>query len=165
MEWIAGRIEIESVDAVLERIDSITAETNTAIQAFDSRYIAGAEHIERAVELADRSIERGEAIARDRSIEILCYAAGRRQIEQAFDIGLSTDVDTVVFVLDGGDIETARSAILDFDCFDCDRDVIDVVDPDRIRQYYGITEVERSATTASLETLVCERIALLTIDK
>ena len=80
MELLTGTAEIDDLDAFVAELDVVGDEHDCAVQAFDARYVAGPKQLERAVTLANRATERGETIARHRSVEILLYAAGRRQI-------------------------------------------------------------------------------------
>jgi len=89
MELLECRLAIDDLDSFVTEIGAIGDRHGVTIQAFDSRYIADRPHLERAVKLADRAIERGENVARDRAVEILLYAAGRRQIDRALEMGVS----------------------------------------------------------------------------
>lgn len=162
MEYLAGDIEITDTDTFLEDLRSIANEHGAVLQALNSAYVAGEKHLARAVSLSQRSRQRGEAIASDAGLEFLLYAAGTRQIEQALQFGVSEGKQSVVIVIVGGN-ETEAA-----------KDVKAVLDPrselpapcvDSICEWFEITEQERSATTASLEALVCERVALLTINR
>lgn len=96
MELIEGVAEIEDVDRLIERLGEIGATYDCVITAFDARYLVGREHIERAVHLAKRAFERGENVAETRSIEVLLYAAGSRQIDRALEIGVSAGEGPIV---------------------------------------------------------------------
>lgn len=163
MELIGGDLADQPPATILNRLDAIAAETDATIQAFDARYIVSARQLTSALEFADRAIERGKAIADDRSVEILLYAAGRRQINRALELGLKDHPHPVVIVVDGGDEPTARAAIRSL--FTKTR-AIDGSDADheRIARYFDIGDAERS-TGASLEHLVLERVALLTVNR
>jgi len=88
MEVVEGVATVDDIDAFVERLGAVGEDHGVAVQAFDARYVVDREHLERAVELADRAFARGDAIARDRSVEILLYAAGRRQINRALEMGV-----------------------------------------------------------------------------
>ena len=97
MELGEGVVEVggdrfPDVEAFVERLEAVADEHGTTVQAFDARYVISQGHLERAVELADRERTRGEAIARDRGVEILLYAAGRRQINRALEMGVDAGV-------------------------------------------------------------------------
>jgi KEOPS complex subunit Cgi121 len=126
-------------------------------------------HLERAVELADRAIDRGEAIARDRGVEILLYAAGRRQITDALELGVSAGSNRVVVLVDTDD----DAAEVESDIADAVRSrVVDTVEPtlgeydaERVREYFDIGEQELDVVGGDLEALVLERVALLVVEQ
>lgn len=158
---LEGRIEVDDLDALVATLGEIGDRHGTTVQAFDARYVAGRRHLERAVALADRAIERGENVARDRAVEILLYAAGRRQIDRALEMGLSAGENRAVVLVDGGDeteaIEELRGLVEPGATIGGDEAVIE--------RFFEITDAEREATDASLEDLVCERVALLEVEK
>ncbi len=162
MELIVGTVSVESVDTFLGRLREIGERVDSHLQAIDARFVAGERHLVMASELAQRARDRGEAIADDPALEILLYAAGTRQIERALALGVSTETETVAIVIDGGDERSAADAIRD--------EIIESEaqfspDRDRILDWFDVTEAELAATDASLEALVCERVALLTVDR
>lgn len=175
MEVAEGVATVDDVDAFVERCGEIGDDYACAVQAFDARYVAGEEHLRRAVALADRAVERGETIARDRSVEILLYAAGRRQIDQALAMGVGEGERPVVVVVsadgngdgdergDGAERERAAAgavrALLD------PAGTLGAGEEARLCEFFGVTDRERAATEASLEALVCERVALLTVER
>lgn len=164
MELLTGTTGIADLDAFVADLDSVGSAFDCAIQAFDARYIAGFDHLARAVTLANRASERGETIARDRSVEILLYAAGRRQIDRAFEIGVSEGEQAVVIVVDGEDEKGAIAALAEL-VEPADWTPGERADEARITEFYGIDDPERAATDASLEALVCERVALLVVER
>ncbi len=162
MELAAGHVTDTDREAVLDRLDSIGAAHGSTVQAFDARYVVGRTHLERAVSFADRARDRGEAIADDRAMEILCYAAGTRQIEDALDIGVSPTEAPVVILIDGGDetaAATAVQAVVD------PAPVLGDYDRERVRSFYDIGDAELAATDAGLAALVHERVALLVVER
>lgn len=162
MRLLVGWLNADDPDDALETIDAITNRTGATIQAFDARYVVNETHLERSVELADRAFDRGEAIADDRSVEILLYAAGRRQINRAMRMGIKDVAHPVVILVDGGD-ETAAAAAIDDSL--SERAPLDgsLADETIIREYFDVTEDELS-TGISLADAVLERVALLTIN-
>lgn len=150
----------ESLDSFLSRLRSIGDEHDVLIQAFDARYVAGEEQLKAALEHAKRAMNRGENVAEDLAVETLCYAAGRRQIDEAMAMGVGRGEQSVVVLLDGEDAAAAAEAL---------RDVIrpETVAPDEelIMEYFEITPAEREATTQGLLGLVQERVALLDVEK
>lgn len=162
MRIVEGVADVADLETFLGRLDEIADAHDVAIQAFDARYVAGRTHLERAVELADRAVDRGENVARDRAVEILLYAAGRRQIDRALEMGVEEGESPVVVVVAGGDEDGAAEAVADLLE---PADTLDEGDPGRIREFFDISGTELEATDASLEDLVCERVALLDVEK
>ncbi|WP_254536683.1 KEOPS complex subunit Cgi121 [Halomarina litorea] len=181
MEVVEGYTSVASVDEFVARLGDVGAEHGCAVQAFDARYVVGEAHLRRAVELADRAFARGETVARDRAVEILLYAAGRRQIDQALELGVAAGDQSVVVVVsadgagpdepdgasgaagaDEADEAGAAAAVADLLT---PGETLGAYDEDRVRSYYDVTDEELGATEASLEELVCERVALLTVER
>ena len=166
MELVEGRLTVEDVDELVERLAAVGDEHGSTVQAFDARYVAGREHLERAVELADRAIERGENVARDRGVEILLYAAGRRQINRALAMGLDEGEGPAVAVVDGGDEAAAADAVRNRFALEPEPTVgVDHVDEELVRDFFDVTDAERTATDTTLADLVRERVALLDVEK
>ena len=166
MAVVEGVAEIEDVDAFVARLGEIGAAHDCAVTAFDARYVVGRAHLDRAVELADRARERGEAIADDHGIEILLYAAGRRQIQRALEMGVSAGECPVVVVVHdregAGDERAAAAAVrtaLD------PAETLGDYDEARVREFFDVGDAELAATDAGLPALVRERVALLPVEK
>lgn len=163
MRVVEGRLAVDDVDALVSALGTIGEAHGCAVQAFDARYVAGRRHLEAAVDCATRAAERGDTIADDRAVEILCYAAGRRQIERALTMGVPDDGGPVVVAIDGDDETGAAAAVRDLvapgDVLGAGRD------EGAIREFFGIADAEVGATDASLEALVIERVVLLTVEK
>lgn len=167
MKLLEGYAAVDDLDAFLDRLDEIGEAHGCAVQAVDARYVAGRAHVEAAVGFADRAIERDDAIARDRGVEILLYLAGRRQIDDALELGITEGQTPTVVVIDGDDEAGAAEAVTALSTFEpADlRQGEELGDPDRLCEFFEIDEAELAATDADLETLVCERTALLTVEK
>jgi len=164
MELVEGRATVEDVDTFLERIDEISDTTGATVQVFDARYVVDREHVERAVELARRERERGDAIARDPAVEILLYAAGRRQIDRALEMGVSAGECPVVAVAVGSDEATADAAERLGDLLD-PAETLGAFDETRVREFFDVTDRELQATAGTLEDIVHERVALLVVER
>ena len=172
-EIVEGVATIEDLGAFLDRLDAVGDEHGVAVQAFDARAVVDRRHLERAVELANRAVERGNAVARDRGVEIVLYAAGRRQIDRALELGVSADAaagQPVAVVVDGGDDaelvagETAAASAV--------RELLGRVEPtlgecdeERVRAFYDVSDAELAAVDGGLADLVRERVALLTVER
>jgi KEOPS complex subunit Cgi121 len=161
MELVEGRADIADLDAFLEAIDGIGANTESRIQVFDARYVVDRTHLERAVELATRAQERDEMIARELAVEILLYAAGRRQIQDALTMGVSEGSCPVVAVVVGGDEASARERLAErLD----PESTLGAPDEDRLMDFFDITEGELGVT-GDLAPLVHERVAMLVVNR
>ena len=158
---VEGRATIDDVDGFLTRLGEIGDGHGATVQAFDPGLLTGPDHLRLARDRADRSIDRGENVARDRAVEILLYAAGRRQIEDALELGVDAGEGPVVVLVDGGDEAAAAAAIEQL----LDPGPVAYGDPDRLQAYFGVGRAEREATDASLADLVHERVALLDVEK
>jgi KEOPS complex subunit Cgi121 len=172
MELVEGTVEIggeafPDVETFVAALDEIGAQHDVTVQAFDSRYVVSRRHLERAVELADRERDRGEAIARDRSVEILLYAAGRRQINRALELGIGEGETPVVVLVDdeSGDADAEAAAADAVASFVDPAETLGRYEEDRVREFYDIGAAELDATDAGLEALVLERVALLVVER
>ncbi len=169
MEVLAGNLDVENLDGFVRELGSIGDTHDVTVQAFDARYVAGHRHLERAVTLADRAIERDENVAHDRAVEILLYAAGRRQIDRALEMGLSAGETDAVVLVDGAGDERSAVGALETTFEGLERvppgAALSSGDRDTLSTFFGVTDEERRATDASIEALVCERVALLEVEK
>jgi KEOPS complex subunit Cgi121 len=177
----AGTASIDDLDVFLAALDEIAAETGAVVQAFDAELVVSAAHLREATRLAARAIARNEAVARDPGVEIMLYAAGRRQIDRAFTLGVSEgEQRAVVLVADFGGVPGAERPDADLDAAVASvRDLLgspteDAVegaafrpafDPERVREFYGIGDREIAATAGDLSDIVRERVALLDVEK
>ncbi|PGF15931.1 KEOPS complex component [Natrinema sp. CBA1119] len=168
MELLECRLAIDDLDSFVTEIGAIGDRHGVTIQAFDSQYIADRPHLERAVELADRAIERGENVARDRAVEILLYAAGRRQIDRALEMGVGEGDNRAVVLVDGDAVDAeadALEALEELNAFVEREPTLESRDEETLCEFFGITDAERGATDAPLSALVGERVALLEVEK
>jgi KEOPS complex subunit Cgi121 len=164
MKLVEGETTVEDLDAFVEDLQRVGRETDCAVQAFDARLVAGERHLRSAVDHANRSMARGENVARDRAVEILLYAAGRRQIDQALALGVDAGTTPAVVVVDGEREEDAAAAIRERAWF-APGETMERRDEDGIREFFEVSDAERGATDADLAALVAERVALLDIEK
>jgi KEOPS complex subunit Cgi121 len=174
MQVVQGRTTVADVDELLAFLDSVADEHDCVVQAFDPRYVADETHLRVAVDRAARAWRRDDAIARDPGVEILLYAAGRRQISRALELGVpeGTDVPVVAVVVgefpdepfETGDREAAAAGALAAGWTD-DEVLETAADEARICEFFDVGDAERAATDASLSELVRERVSLLVVEK
>ncbi|WP_144927524.1 KEOPS complex subunit Cgi121 [Halorubrum salsamenti] len=177
---VAGTAAIDDLDAFLASLDEIAAETGAVVQAFDAELVVSAAHLREATRLAARAIARGEAVARDPGVEVMLYAAGRRQIDRAFTLGVEEgEQRAVVLVADFGAVPSADRPDADLDAAVASvRDLLvspagpvddgefdPAFDAERVREFYDIGEREIAATAGDLPDIVRERVALLDVEK
>lgn len=167
MQLVEGRATVVDVEEFVAQLGAIGDEHDCTVQAFDARYIVSRSHLERALSLADRARERDEAIARERAVEILLYAAGRRQIERALELGVGEGENVVVVLVaaDKGDDRAERAAATAVGDLLDSGDTLGAFDATRVREFFDVGERELAATDAGLAALVCERVALLDVEK
>jgi KEOPS complex subunit Cgi121 len=168
MRVVEGIAEVDDLDAFLADLDRIGTESACTIQAFDARYVVDRTHLRRALDLADRAIARDESVARERAVEILLYAAGRRQIDESLTMGVSEGETPVVVLVAGSadpaavDETAAADAVADLLT---PADTLGAYDEARVRSFFDVGDPELAATDASLAELVHERVALLDVSK
>jgi len=167
MNTVAAPTTIDDLDEFLADIEAISEATGATIQCFDADYVAGDRHLRRAVELAARAREQGMAVADDPAVEILLYAAGRRQINQALEMGVDEGESSVVGVVTGGDEAAAERqlrAVLGATAAD-DTDRVILGDEETLRSFFDIGDAEVAVVDGDLESIVLERVALLDVEK
>ncbi|MDQ2050315.1 KEOPS complex subunit Cgi121 [Natronolimnohabitans sp. A-GB9] len=183
MELLECTLTVDDLDAFVADIGEIGDRHDVTIQAFDADYVADRAHLERAVELADRAIARGENVARDRAVEILLYAAGRRQIDRALEMGVDDGETHAVILVDDGSTGNegvrdgsdggsgteqevaARKSLEDLDAVTATESTLEGFDEETLCAFFDITDAEREVTDADLGDLVRERVALLEVEK
>ncbi|KAA9399283.1 KEOPS complex component [Haloarcula sp. CBA1130] len=175
MEVIEGTADIDDVGAFVETLSAIGDRYGVTVQAFDARYVADRAHLELAVDLATRARARGDAIADDFGVEILLYAAGRRQINRALTMGVSEGTCPIVAVV--VDSETGNSHVGKDGRASIEAAADDVFeeltatstlgeyDEDCVRSFFDVTDTELAATAGGLPDAVRERVALLPVEK
>ena len=176
---VRGTVAVDDLDAFLARLGEIAADTGAVVQAFDADLVVSAAHLDAAVRLAARAIARGEAVARDPGVEVMLYAAGRRQIDRALTLGVAEgDQRAVVLVADFGGVPGADRAAADLDAAeravtglttggaaDDPDDAATDFDANRVREFYDVSDRELAATAGDLADVVRERVALLDVEK
>ena len=162
MRIVEGRTHIADTDSFLASVGKLREETGATVQLFDSSYVVDRAHLERAVAIAQRERERGEAIARDEAVEILLYAAGRRQINSALAMGISAGEISLVGVVIGGD---ESEAVAGLQRLLTPAETLGTFDEALVCEFFDVTEREREATAGTLSDIIHERVALLVVER
>jgi len=165
MRTLTATTTIDDLDGFLADIEAISEATGATVQCFDADYVAGDRHLRRAVELAARAREQGTAVADDPAVEILLYAAGRRQINQALEMGVSEGETDVVSVVSGGDEAAAEQRVQELLGATGTDDLVSLDDAETIRSFFDIGDREVAVVDGDLEDIVLERVALLDVEK
>jgi len=181
MEIVEGTADIDDLDGSLDQLTEIGQSHGVTVQAFDARYVADAPHLRRAVDHAVRALDRNTTIADDPGVEILLYAAGRRQINQALEMGISAGrcpVAAVVVDTETHDdcddplgtnerpatpAETEAATALT-DNLDAHPTLASTTD-DQLRSFFNITDRELDATDGTVTDLVRERVTRLVVER
>ena len=165
IQVICGTVSIPNLSGFLKSVSSIASENEVIVQGLNADLIAGERHLHFAVGKALRAVAAGKNIAKDPGIEIMRYAAGERQIERSFSIGLCEGENNAVFVLLGkmDNLVLALSAIRKLiDEKPCS-ELLAYSDAKRqgILSVFGITDAEiEAAGEEYIPELVIERVAL-----
>jgi KEOPS complex subunit Cgi121 len=186
MRLVEGVATVDDVESFVADLTGIGDRHGATVQAFDARYVVDRTHLERAVELADRAFERGENVARDRGVEILLYAAGRRQISEALEMGVSAGRTPVVVLVDDEETDASEetaaageetdaseetaaageaAAASDVAAMLDPAETLGAYDPERVRDFFDVSGTELDAVAGELADLVHERVALLVVEK
>ncbi|MFC7026732.1 KEOPS complex subunit Cgi121 [Halomicroarcula sp. GCM10025324] len=165
MEVAEGVADVEDVGSFVGRLTDIGDRHDVTVQAFDARYVVDRAHLERAVELARRARDRDDAIADDFGVEILLYAAGRRQIDRALRMGVSEGECRVVVVAVGESPDDEVAAAADLRDLLSPGETLGEYDEALVRDFFDVTDTELEATEGTLADAVRERVAMLAVEK
>ncbi|WP_232686766.1 KEOPS complex subunit Cgi121 [Halobacterium zhouii] len=169
MRVVEGVADVGSVEEFVADLGAVSDEHDCAVQAFDADYVADRDHLEAAVTHANRSVARGVAVADERAVEILLYAAGRRQIRDALEMGVSEGEQAVVVVVDGSadardTDENEADAAADVAALLSERETLGG-DAETLAGFFDVSDAELDAAAGDLAGVVRERVALLDVEK
>jgi len=165
----SGRVKVENVDRLLGKLAEIDEKTGATSQVFDASRIAGVEHLVHAARLALTSRATGKSLASSLNIELVCWTAGLRQIEQALErVGLQKSTDAVALLTVGADEETigrTQEEILKYLGIERDDAAVEMK-PEKIPSLvkaFSISRREREV--ADVQKIILERVALLALQR
>jgi KEOPS complex subunit Cgi121 len=131
------------------------------IQLMDAEGIAGKYHAEHATIHAIKVFSRKENISKDLGLEICVRASGQRQISQALRmLGLKNGDMKVCAVAVGCEKDIMENLA---DILGQRDDMILMADDDKLKDIYGISDIE-AETAGSVSKLLMERTALLILE-
>lgn len=166
-EFVSGSKNIEDIKLFLNEIVEITNKNNCTIQAINADKIAGEKHLKLAVKKAIKAFEQKTNSAKDLGIEIMRYASGKRQIEEALSMGITLGQNNIVFVIIG-----EKNNLIE--CKYCLEKIILIKDlipytnkkKDSITTQFEINSIELETVGEDMiPLLVLERVALVDILK
>jgi len=172
---LAGNVRIATVSDFLAVLSQIAQNYAVTIQAMDATLIASEDHIKSAVDKAVRAVANNQSITSDLGLEILLYAAGKRQIGRALAMGVAEgDKEVAVVIVDaegGKDLEVVaeevkrETGIVEVPLQDLEVDHNNDK-RENLKRFFAITEEELNAVgKEKLKLLVLERVALLDVLK
>lgn len=165
IEVIGGSTYISNLGEFLKKIGDISSRYNITVQAVDADLVAGERHLRFAAEKAAQAFERGENLAMDLGVEILLYASGNRQINQALTMGVHEGENRVALVAVG---PVTTDAMDDLRALVHEEPVVQYTPEknQRLFDFFNITPLEVEAVGESkVPLLVLERVALLNVSK
>ncbi len=167
VELIGGHILIEDLRSFLRTIADISKANDCTVQAINADRVAGEKHLHFAVSKALRAFRQERNAAKDIGIEIMRYASGKRQIEEAFSMGVRQGKNNVVFIIMGKACSVASCMNMLEQMF-VPADVIEYLPSkrDEIIMQFGISADEIAVVGEQLiPELVIERVALVDVLK
>ncbi|KXS46325.1 MULTISPECIES: KEOPS complex subunit Cgi121 [Methanohalophilus] len=169
MYWktVQGTLFVDDLNAFLQKLNDIADEHDVTIQAMDAGKIAGRAHIELAIKKARKAFDSGSNVARDLGVEILRYASGKRQIVEAFSMGMKEgDISVVFLVL--GEKNNVDAVLPALDSMVSRIEVVgySVQKEEAVRAHFRIGSAETDAIGVSrIPDIVLERVSLVDILK
>jgi KEOPS complex subunit Cgi121 len=166
---VGGRARVDDVDEFLRKLAMIDKENLTTSQVFDASSIAGKEHLVHASRLALIAQATKKNFASSMNIELVCWAAGERQIARAFEkVGLhKSSKDLAILTLGDSRTRVKQASVNIRRELDIKRDddVLDVTQEkvSKLLKVFSIPKDELKI--APIQKLVLERVALLALEK
>ncbi|MCQ1536930.1 hypothetical protein FTO70_14860 [Methanosarcina sp. KYL-1] len=170
IQILCGTVQVPVLREFLKVVSSIASGHDVVIQGLNADLIAGERHLHFAVGKALRAVAAGRNVAKDPGIEIMRYAAGERQIEKSFSIGLHEGENSAAFVLLGkrddvlSSLSEMKQLIEEKPC----PELLAYSESKRkgILALFGITAAEiEAAGEEKIPEFVLERVALADISK
>jgi len=165
VEVIGGRMEIRGVEKLIEELGEIDARFGTTTQIFDASRVAGKLHLFHSARLALIAHSAGRNITNSLTIELLCWAAGTDQIDQALErVGVRKNTGSVALLVLGKNEEGVSGAIKEaLENLKIKReDKVLGINPEKTSKLAEVFSIsERELETSDIQKLVLERMALL----
>lgn len=166
VEIIGCRGKVDSVDEFIQHardfLSDYESQDEMLLQFLDADFVLGKEHILSAIEYAHRAFERKDNISSSMAMEILIYAAGEPQINNAIKkIGLKDGCERIAIIMDE---KLDEEAFLSHLNLERDDEVLAFQEFKLMK--FGIEERELTTVKKEkLKDLVLERIAMVDVRK
>lgn len=154
--------KVDSVEEFIKKARDFILGNDILLQFMDADRILGKEHLISAIEHAQRAFKRKDNISSTLAMEILIYAAGEPQINNAIaKIGLKDGCERIAVVVEG-DFEVAQ--LLSHLNLKRDDDVLEFKESKL--PIAGISDAEISVVDKKkIMDLVLERVAMVDVRK
>ncbi len=168
IKLLGGSVSIDDTRCFLKQLSEIADLNDVKIQAFNAKKIAGEAHIRYSIDRALSAIENNRNVARDTGVEIMRYASGKRQIGEAFSMGVyKGDMDILLLIM-GESHKQLKNAVEVLYLIITPGEVVAYSDEKKeiIMEQFDITPAELEATGQErIKDLVIERVSLVDILK
>ena len=164
-----GHVEIGDIEKILKDIEETDDEFGTTSQIFNASRIAGRNHLLQASKLALEALENKNSFADSPRIELTCWAAGLRQINKALPrVGIQEGKNDVVILTIGENrqiVKKTQEKLFETLGIEENEKVPEIDDEKREEIADSFSISENQLEVASLEELVLEKVALLSLDQ
>lgn len=162
-----GWAKVKNVDELLQKLAKIDGKNRTTSQILDASHLAGKKHLLHATRLALIAHASGKNFAQSLDIELVCWIAGLRQIEQALKrVGIHEGKCSVALLTIGNSHEQVRHTqeeAVDRLEIKQDDEVLEVT-PEKTSDLSKTFSIhKRELEAASVDELILERVALLSL--
>jgi KEOPS complex subunit Cgi121 len=160
---------VGNVDEIFEELASVDRKHGTVSQIFDASRIAGKSHLLHGARLALIAQATGKNFANSLNIELVCWVAGERQINRAFEKVGMREGNMAVAILTVGKTRSgmrrAREDILRELHIKRDDSVLELASRKTVKLLEIFSIPKRELDIADVQKLVLERIALLSLQR
>jgi KEOPS complex subunit Cgi121 len=165
-EIMQARFFVDDQLRILEQLRAIADRSGVHIVVFNAEHMAGTAHVAAALAHAQRSFYEESPIANSFEMEALLYAAGSRQVVDAVHFGIHHGENAGYICCCPPDTG-AREALCDVvQIVEEDWETIDETKKKHLMNLFGITREElETVGEGRLRELVCERVALLAVNR
>ncbi len=159
--------EVTDVSHFLKELRDIATRNDVSIICLDRNAMAGQKHVTSAINHAFRSYQEGINVARSLEIEVLLYAAGTRQTSLTKPFGIHPGKNEAYLCI----CPPNKNASLELSSLVNEKNTEDweAISEEKMRvlqDLFAITKEELEVVGyARIQDLVCERVALLDVQK